>query len=61
MGQFAITFRTAHSALCKGCCSKEKSRSKLKKTYINMGLQSGLGADKKWVGKKILFDIVEPA
>ena len=26
-----------------------------------MGLQSGLGADKKWVGKKILFDIVEQA
>ena len=48
--------------LCvKDGCSKDKSRSKLKKTYINIGLQSGLGTVKKWVGNKILFDIVEPA
>ena len=45
----------------KDGCSKDKSRSKLKKTYINIGLQSGLGTVKKWVGNKILFDIVEPA
>ena len=36
-------------------------KNPVQKTYINIGLQSGLGADKKWVGKKILFDIVEPA
>ena len=48
--------------LCvKDGCSKKKSRSKLKKNYINIGLQSGLGTVKKWVGNKILFDIVEPA
>ena len=61
MGQFAITFRTAHSALCKRWLFQRKIPFKTEKTYINIGLQSGLGTVKKWVGNKILFDIVEPA
>ena len=47
--------------LCVKDVVPKKIPFKTEKTYINIGLQSGLGADKKWVGKKILFDIVEPA